>query len=56
MFNEEYIQFYARDIAQIINECEKVQNDPYESDHRKKCAQLSAYYEIVNIMKEGDDR
>ena len=47
---EELIKLHAKEIAQIIMDCEFVQNSN-ESAYTKECEKKSAYEEICNLVK-----
>ena len=48
---EENIKRYAHEIAQIIEDCEAVQ-DSYESDYTKKQVILHSYEDIVALVRK----
>ena len=50
---EELIKLHAKEIAQIIMDCEFIQQSN-ESDYTKECAEIGAYEEIHNLVKEGE--
>ena len=47
---EELIKLHAKEIAQIIMDCEFVQNSN-ESDYTKEMAEIHAYLEIAELVK-----
>ena len=50
----EKIKQYAEQIAQIIKDCEDIQNDRQVSDYTKQQALINAYTEIVELV-EGEE-
>ena len=47
---EEMIRLHAKEIAQIIMDCEFVQNSN-ESAYTKEMAEIHAYFEIKELVK-----
>lgn len=48
---EEYIRMYAHDIAQIIEDCECIQ-ESHESGYLKEQEKVTAYNEIVKLVRK----